>query len=103
MMKLLNTLVFDGHKYELNDTRGFMFPGRDYNLPSGFYGGRVDKLAKTDHKGIYMCMEGMKPIDLIILNPKELNKAELEEIAKIKKLELPAKATKDKILSLLNW
>jgi len=100
-MILLGTTTLEGKKYGLNDTKGFMFPGRDYELPGGFYGGRVDKLAKTDRKGIYLCMEGMKPIDMIVLNPRELNKPELELVVEIKKLPKPKRATKDKLLQLL--
>lgn len=102
-MRLLNTLTLDGYKYGLNDSKGFMIAGRDYVLPDGFYGGRVNQLAKIDRKGIYMCMEGMEPIDLIVLNPKELNKAELEAIVRAKKISIPPKATKEILLQLLKW
>lgn len=100
-MILLNTLSFDGHKYELNDAKGFMFPGRDFKMPVGFYGGRVDKLAKTSVKGLYMCMEGMKPIDLIVLDAPSLRKATLEKVLEAKRIKIPAKATKADLIEIL--
>lgn len=100
-MILLNSLSFNGHKYELNDSKGFMFPDRDYKLPVGFYGGRVDKLAKTDVKGLYMCLEGMKPIDLIVLEPRDLTKANIELVLDAKRIVRPQKATREELLKLL--
>ena len=100
-MILLNSLSFNGKRYELNDSKGFMFPERDYKLPVGFYGGRVDKLAKTDVKGLYMCLEGMKPIDLIILDPRDLTKANIEFVLDAKRIARPQKANREELLKLL--
>ena len=100
-MILVNSLSFNGKTYELNDTKGFMFPERDYKLPVGFYGGRVDKLAKTEIKGLYMCMEGMKPIDLLVFDPKELTKVNIEALLDAKRITKPQKATREELLKLL--
>lgn len=100
-MKLVGKLSFSGKEYGLNDSKGFMFPGRDYKQPSGFYGGRVDKLAKTEVKGLYMCMEGMTPIDLMLRLEDDPTKATIEAYMTEKNMEIPDKATKADLIEIL--
>ena len=106
-MKLLNTTLLDGKQYTDNDIKGFESL-ETHNIPTGFYGGRVDKLAKTNIKGLYMCMEGMKVIDLLIEEPENkldgfdsMTNKELVELLKEKGIEVPKKYTKQELLALL--
>ena len=64
-MKLLNSTTYKGKDFEIGDVRGFIDP-IDFGLPVGFYGGRVDKVAKTDYPGIYLMVEKHVVIDILI-------------------------------------
>lgn len=106
-MKLLNTTTLDGKQYTINDVKGFESL-ETHNIPIGFYGGRVDKLAKTNVKGLYMCMEDMKVIDLLEIpfteEPKllgEMTNKELIALLEEKGIEVPKKYTKNDLLMLL--
>ena len=106
-MKLLNSKTYRGQTYTVIDGKGFESLEK-YGIPTGFYGGRVDKLAKTDVKGLYMCMEDMAVIDLLEIpfseEPKtleEMTNKELVALLKGKGIEVPKKYTKLELLALL--
>ena len=111
-MRLINSTNYEGKKYSINDVRGFI-SNESKGLPGGFYGGRVDRLGKTDTEGLYLCMEGMEVIDLIV-NDDELidisdlevgledkTNKELSEMLEAKGIEVPKRATKQELLALL--
>lgn len=64
-MKLIGSTTFQGRTYTINDVRGFK-PITEYGFTIGFYGGRVDKIAGTDHEAVYLCIEGMTAIDILV-------------------------------------
>lgn len=98
-MVLLGTLTLGDKTYALNDSKEFMNL-KDKLLPNGYYGGRVDKLSKTGTIGVYMCMEGMEPIDLIV-DTKEATKQVLTDVLTLKGIEHNPRATRDSLAKLL--
>ena len=114
-MKLLNSLTHDDIEYDINSIGpGGFVSGEKFGLPGGFYGGRVDKVAHTNIPGLYMCMEGMKVIDLLVveveeidqvvkglLDPEDFTSKELQEIAAKLGKEVPSKATKPEIVEII--
>lgn len=125
MMRLLNTKEYEGKVYGIDDVRGFI-SNESKGLPIGFYGGRIDRLGKTDQPGLYLCMEGMEVIDLIVDDKEfvvkveeEINLAdfeaelegfepledktnkELAEMLETKGIEVPKRANKQDLLDLL--
>lgn len=114
VLKLLNSTKINGKEYTINDVRGFK-PISSYGLPEGFYGGRVDKVAGTDDKGIYLCIEGMKVIDILAdeaqeeipfedegLNYEEMTNKELIAILEDFYVEVPKKANKAELIELIH-
>ena len=106
-MRLLNSKIYRGKTYTVIDGTGFESLEK-HNLPIGFYGGRVDKLAKTNVKGLYMCMEDMAVIDLLEIpfseepkSLKEMTNKELVALLEDKGIEVPKKYTKLELLALL--
>lgn len=74
-MKLLNSTTYKDKDFEIGDVRGFIDP-IDFGLPVGFYGGRVNKVAKTDYPGIYLMVEKHVVIDILIKEEEfNVNKA----------------------------
>lgn len=114
-MKLLNSLTHEGIEYDINSIGpGGFVSGEKFGLPGGFYGGRVDKVAHTNVPGLYMCMEGMKAIDLLVveveeidevmkglLNPDDFTSKELQEIAAKLDKEIPSKANKNELVAII--
>lgn len=107
MMRLLNSKIYKGKEYTLNDVRGFI-PNEAKNIPIGFYGGRVTQLAKTETKGLYLCMENMTVIDMLLFEEKlpkpkleEKTNRELIEILKSRGIEVPKRVTKAELIELL--
>ena len=116
-MRLLNSLEYEGKTYDLNSIGpGGFVSAEAFGLPGGFYGGRVDKVAYTDVDCLYMCMEGMKVIDLLLaytdsndcnkeveglLNPDDFTAKELIDIAAKLDKEVPSKATKAEIVGII--
>lgn len=104
-LKLLNSKTYRGKTYTVIDGTGFESLEK-HNLPIGFYGGRVDKIAKTNVKGLYMCMEDMAVIDLLLDEVKpELNtltNKELASMVEARGIRLPKKYTKQTLIDLLN-
>lgn len=102
-MKLLGKTEFDGKQYEITDVKGFV-SNESKGLPGGFYGGRVTQLAKTDVKGMYLCMEKMNVIDIMLLEEDplaDLTNKELVALLVEKGIEVPKKYTKPDLLALL--
>ena len=106
-LRLLNSTVYNDKQYSVTDGKGFE-PLEKHGIPTGFYGGRVDKLAKTDVKGLYMCMEDMAVIDLLEIpfseepkSLKEMTNKELVALLEGKGIEVPKKYTKPELLALL--
>lgn len=120
VLELLNSTVFEGKQYTLDDVRGFI-PNESKGIPEGFYGGRVTKLAKTDVNGMYLCMENMKVIDILvyedemenlIVSPEDSNELpftdyetltnkQLIDLLEDLGIEYPKKATKPQLIALL--
>lgn len=98
-MLLLGSMTINGKLYTVTDCDRFI-QLKDKNIPSGYYGGRVDKLAKTNTTGIYMCMEGMTPIDLLI-DTKEATKDILTDVLDSEGIEYSPKNTKAELIELL--
>jgi len=69
-MKLLNSTKIGDKQYTLQDSRGFVKPEK-LGLDDQFYGGRVTNVAKTDKENTYMLLEGMTPIDILIVEEAE--------------------------------
>ena len=101
-MILLGRTEFNGKEYEVTDVKGFI-SNESKGLPVGFYGGRVKQLAKTDIKGLYLCMEGMEVINILIPKKelKDLSKELLELVVKAKGKEVPENPTKTELIKLL--
>lgn len=101
---LLNSTKLGVKEYTINDSKGFLL---NETIPTGFYGGRVERFAKTDIEGLLMCIEKMQVIDLYI---PDMEKVDLESfdlktlkiIAAKKGIEFAANATREKMLELLN-
>lgn len=64
-MELLNSTMYDGKEFSIEDVRGFIEPIK-FGLPVGFYGGRVDQVAKTDDPEVFLLVEKHKVIDILI-------------------------------------
>lgn len=110
MMKLIGSTIYDDKTYTINDVRGFK-PTGDYGYPIGWYGGRVDKIAATDNEAIFLCIEGMRVIDILIDDtpfveePKaleDMTNKELVSLLEEKGIEVPSRATKAQLLELLS-
>lgn len=105
-MKLLNSTTYKGKEYTLEDVRGFI-PKETKGLPDGYYGGRVTQLAKTDVKGLYLCMENMKVIDLLLFKDEmvvdltQFTNKELSKMLEKRGIDVPNKATKAELIELL--
>ena len=100
-MIVLNSTKLNGKQYTVRDLQHGFVQKMNELVPTGFYGGRVNNLAKTDIKGVYLCIEQDRIIDIVIPQPKELTKEALEAVAKEKGINIPDKATKTDILKLL--
>lgn len=106
-MKLIGSTTYEGKTYTINDVRGFK-PISEYGYPVGWYGGRVDKIAETVNKGVYLCVEGMTVIDILIEdvvdaapNYEIMTNKELINILEERGIEVPKKATKNDLLNLI--
>lgn len=108
-MRLLGSTTYKGKAYELTDVRGFK-PISEYGYKTGWYGGRVDKIAGTDTKGLYLCLEGMRVIDILIDDTpfveepralEDMTNKELESLAILKGVEISARPTKKELLKAL--
>lgn len=110
-MRLLGSLVYEEKEYTLNDVRVFI-DRKDFGLPDGFYGGRVDRVAKTDTEGVYLCMDGMDVIDILIddipfsdevceKDYQEYTNDELKSMLLEIGIDAPKKATKVELIALL--
>lgn len=93
-------MTLNGKTYSLKDSDRFI-EAKGLSLKDGFYGGRVDKVCKTKDNGVYLCMEGMEPIDILV-DEKVVTKDILVDIARTKRVAITSKATKDEIIGLLN-
>lgn len=109
-MRLLGSTTYEGKAYELTDVRGFK-PISEYGYKTGWYGGRVDKIAGTDTKGLYLCLEGMRVIDILldeipfVEEPRaleDMTNKELTALLEEKGIEVPSRATKAALLELLS-
>lgn len=101
-MILLGSTKFGGKEYSITDVKGFV-SNESKKLPTGFYGGRVNQLAKTNIKGMYLCMEKMNVIDILFPGDelKDLTKDNIELVLDAKGKDIPSKATKDELIKLL--
>lgn len=106
-MKLIGSTTYNGKTYTINDVRGFK-PTADYGYPVGWYGGRVDKIAGTITKGLYLCVEGMTVIDILIDDVEDvgpnyelMTNKELIAILEERGVEVPKRVTKPKLLELI--
>ena len=98
-MILLNSLTLNEKTYSLKDNEAIL-ELEDVGKKVGFYGGRVDKIARAKDAGIFICLEKMEPIDLLV-DISKVKRDILVDIARIKRVEIPNKATKDEIIKLL--
>lgn len=102
---LLNSTKFGGKQLEINDSRGFMNMKTEYfQLPTNFYGNRVQNIAKTDNKGIYLLVGKGNAIIDVMANKEEiayLEAAELRMILKAKNIKHTNAMPKETLLALL--
>lgn len=97
-MIILNSLKFKDKVFTIQDVRGYLLNGKDIQLPDGFYGGRVDKVAKTDYPFIHMLMSKDTPIDLVILNENDFTAKQLKEILEENNVDTSKLTSKQKLL-----
>lgn len=80
--KMIGSNKFGGKEYTLGDVVGGGFVSPEaFGLPN-FYGGRVKKLGKvkeTKSKGIYLCLEDQKVIDIIQFEEEPVEREVAEE------------------------
>lgn len=100
-MLLLNSLKFKGKQITISDVRGYLLNGKDIQLPDGFYGGRADKLAKTDYGFFHIVMSKDEPIDLIILDENALTNNQLKDILEENGVDTKKLSNKEKLLEAL--
>lgn len=118
-MKLLGSTEYEDKEYAIEDTRGFYKP-IEFGLKQGFYGGRVDKVAGTEVKGLYMLVEKHKVIDLMLVEQSEepeiveetpsvedvdyynYTNDELRSMLLELDIEAPNRATKDELVALFS-
>jgi len=102
---LLNNTKFGGKQLEINDSRGFMNTKTEYfQLPTNFYGNRVQNIAKTDIKGIYLLVGKGNVVFDVMANKEEivyLEAAELRYILKAKNIKHTNAMPKEALLQLL--
>lgn len=102
---LLNSTKLGGKELEINDSRGFMNMKTEYyQLPTNFYGNRVQNIAKTDNKGIYLLVGKGNVVFDVMVNKEEivyLGAAELRSILKSKKIKFTNAMPKEDLLKLL--
>jgi len=102
---LLNNTKFGGRQLEINDSRGFMNMKTEYfQLPTNFYGNRVQNIAKTDIKGIYLLVGKGNVVFDVLVNKEEivyLEAAELRYILKAKNIKHTNAMSKEDLLKLL--
>lgn len=102
-MILLNSTKLGKKQYTIQDSRGFV-PLEKLDLLTGFYGGRVRQLARTEQKGLYLCLDYNNNVIDIYIDEKELESftnKELEDILSTKKEKFPNKATKEELIKLI--
>ena len=116
MMKLLGKTEYEDKEYAIEDTRGFYEP-IEFDLKQGFYGGRVDKVAGTEVKGLYMLVEKHKVIDLMLIEEEiedeekevpfseeldlyQYTNDELRKMLYELGVEVPSKANKDELVAM---
>ena len=104
MMILLNSTKLGEKTYTIHDSRGFI-PLEKVGLKTGFYGGRVKQLAKTEQPGLYLCCDLKNNVIDILVDEKKLKdftNKDLEALLLLKGKQPPNKATKEDLIKLIH-